>query len=111
MASASSSSPSTICRERIAKIERRTGRIECIFANGSTILISSVLAAHVSIGDEVSFPLVTAAAHTGTEIYVGKASSASRHDVYHVLVGYLSQPKQVKEGEGLCTSQVLNGRA
>jgi len=111
MASASSSSPSTLCRERIAKIERRTGRIECIFANGSTILISPVLATHVSVGDEVSFPLVAAACHPGTEIYVGKTSSASRpRDVYQVSIGYVSQPRQDKRGEYFVTAEVLNGR-
>ncbi len=111
VASASSSSPSTLCRERIAKIERRTGRIECIFANGSTILISPVLAAHVSVGDEISFPLATAAPHPGTEIYVEKSSSASRpRDVYQVSIGYVSQPRHDKRGEYFVTAEVLNGR-
>lgn len=111
MASASSSSPSTLCRERIAKIERGTGRIECIFANGSTILISPVLAAHVSVGDEISFPLAAPTAHTGTEIYAGKFSSASRpRDVYQVSIGYVSQPRQDKRGEYFVTAEVLNGR-
>src|SRR5260370_19873720 len=111
MASASSSSPSTLCRERIAKIERGTGRIECIFANGSTILISPVVAAHVSVGDEVCLPLVTPAAHPGTEIYVGKTSSASSpSDVYQVSIGYVSQPRQDKRGECFVTAEVLNGR-
>src|SRR5258708_35445352 len=100
MASASSSSPSTLCRERIAKIERKTERIECIFANGSTILISPFLAAHVSVGDEISFPLPTPPAHAGTEIYVGKSSSASRlRNVYQALIGHVSPPRQGKRGE------------
>src|SRR5260370_7740939 len=99
MASASSSSPSTLCRERLAKIERRTGRIECIFANGSTILISPLLAPHVSVGDEVSFPLATAAAHhPGTEIYLGKTSPASRSPhVYQVSVGSSTHPVQTNQ--------------
>src|SRR5260370_34367130 len=111
MASASSSSPSTLCRERIAKIERKTERIECIFANGSTILISPFLATHVSVGDEVSFPLATSAAHTGTEIYVGKSSSTSRpRDVYQVSIGHVSKPRQDKRGEYFVIAEVLNGQ-
>src|SRR5260370_12606011 len=109
MASASSSSPSTLCRERIAKIERKTERIECIFANGSTILISPFLATHVSVGDEVSFPLATSAAHTGTEIYVGKSSSTSRpRDVYQGSIGHVSQPRQDKRGEYFFIAEVRN---
>ncbi len=111
MASASSSSSSTLCRERIAKIERKTERIECIFANGSTILISPFLAAHVTVGDEIAFPLATPAAHTGTEIYVGKSSSASRpRNVYQALIGYVSQPRQDKRGEHFVIADVLNGQ-
>ncbi len=111
MASASSSSPPTLCRERIAKIERKTERIECIFGNGSAILISPVLAAHVSVGDEIAFPLATPGAHTGTELYVGKASSASiPRDIYQVSIGYASQPRQDKRGEYLVSAKVLNGQ-
>jgi len=111
MASASSSSPSTLCRERIAKIERKTERIECVFANGSTILISPFLATHVSVGDEISFPLATPAVHTGTEIYVGKSAQASRpRDVYQVSIGYVSQPRQDKRGEYFVIAEVLNGQ-
>ncbi len=111
MASASSSSPSTLCRERIAKIERKTERIECVFANGSTILISPFLATQVSVGDEISFPLATPAAHTGTEIYVGKSSSASRpRDVYQVSIGYVSQPRQDKREEYFVIAEVADGQ-
>ncbi len=111
MASASSSSPSTLCRERIAKIERKTERIECVFANGSTILISPFLATHVSVGDEISFPLATQAVDAGTEIYVGKSAQASRHrDVYQVPIGYASQPRQDKRGEYFVIAEVLNGQ-
>jgi len=111
MTSASSSSPSTLCRERIAKIERKMERIQCIFANGSAVLISPALAAHVSVGDEISFPLATPGAHIGTEIYVGKGSSASRpRDVYQVSIGYVSQPRQDKRGEYFVTAEVLSGQ-
>ncbi len=111
MASASSTLSSTLCRERIAKIVRKTERIECMFANGSTILISPFLATHVSVGDEITFPLATTAAHTGTEIYVGKSSSASRPcEVYQVSIGYVSQPRQDKRGEYFVTAEVLNGQ-
>src|SRR5258708_44405 len=111
MASASSSSPSTLCRERIAKIERKTERIECVFANGSTILISPFLATHVSVGDEISFPLATQAVDAGTEIYVGKSAQASRHrDVYQVPIGYASQPRQDKREEDFVIAEDLNGQ-
>jgi len=111
MASASSSSSSKLCRERIAKIERKTERIECVFANGSTILISPFLATHVSVGDEISFPLATQAAHTGTEMYVGKSAQASRHrDVYQVSIGYVSHPRKDKRGEYFVIAEVLNGQ-
>jgi hypothetical protein len=111
MASAPSSSPSTLCRQRIAKIERKTERSECVFANGSTIVVSPFLATHVSVGDEISFPLATQAVDAGTEIYVGKSSPATGHrDLYQVSIGYVSEPRQDKREEYFVIAEVLNGQ-
>lgn len=111
MASASSISPATLCRDRITKIVRKAERIECLCANGSTILMSPYLAAHISVGDEISFPLETPVGHTRTEIYVGKSSSASRpRDVYQVWIGCVSQPRQDKRGDYFVTTDVMNGQ-
>jgi hypothetical protein len=111
MASASFSSSSTLCRERIAKIERKTERIECVFANGSTILISPFLATQVSVGDEISFPLATQAVDAGTEIYVGRSAQTSGHrDLYQVSIGYVSQPRQNKREEYFVIAEVQNGQ-
>jgi len=101
MASASSSSPSTLCRERIAKIERKTEGIECTFGNGSVILISPFLATHLSVGDEISFPLPMPAAHTGTEIHVGKSSSSSKSSDVYQVVDQLREPTQEGQERGI----------
>ena len=107
----SPSSPLTLCRERIAKIERKTERIECVFANGGKILISPFLATQVSVGDEISFPLATQAVHAGTEIYVRKRSPATgTRDVYQAPIGYVSQPRQDKRQEYFVIADVLNGQ-
>lgn len=111
MASASSSSSSTLCRQRVAKIERKMERIECVFANGSAIVVSPSLATYVSVGDEISFPLVTQAVDAGTEIYVGKSSPATGHrDVYQATIGCVSQPRLDKRGEYFVSAEVPNGQ-
>ena len=111
MTSPSSSSPPTLCRERIAKIERKTERIRCVFANGSTILISPFLATQVSVGDEISFPPATQSVHAGTEIYVRKRSPGTAfRDVYQAPIGYVSRPKQDKRQEYFVIADVLNGQ-
>jgi hypothetical protein len=111
MDSASSSSSSTLCRQRVAKIERKTERIECVFANGSAIVVSPSLATHVSVGDEISFPLATQAVDAGTEIYVGKSSPATGHrDVYQASIGCVSQPRQDKRGEYFVSAEIPNGQ-
>jgi hypothetical protein len=111
MTSPSSSSPPTLCRERIAKIERKTERIGCVFANGSTILISPFLATQVSVGDEISFPPATQSVHAGTEIYVRKRSPGTAfRDVYQAPIGYVSRPKQDKRQEYFVIADVLNGQ-
>ncbi len=111
MPSASSTSLSTLCRQRIAKIERKTKRIECVFANGTTILISPFLATQVSVGDEISFPLATQAVDAGTEIYVGRSAQTSgRRDLYQVSIRYVSQPRKDKREEYFVIAEVQNGQ-
>src|SRR5262249_37610871 len=61
-----------ICCQRVARINGLQNPPECELLNGSRIALPRLIAAHISSGDEISFPLLNSAVTTGTEIYVSK---------------------------------------
>ena len=110
MASAQSLQPTPVCCARIAQVQHRTNPAECLLGNGAKLLISSFLATHVSIGDEISFPLLPASEASRTEIYVSKNGlKGPRRDLYHAPIGHASRPKQDKRGQLFVSAEVING--
>src|SRR5215470_13162108 len=46
----------TICRQRVANLNRLSDPRECLFTNGSKVTLAPLIAAHIALGDDVSFP-------------------------------------------------------
>ena len=110
MASAQFVQPSPVCCARIAQVERRANPAECLLGNGTKVLVSALLASHVSIGDEMSFPVVPTSDTARTEIYICKnARRGPRGDLYHAPIGNVSRPKQDKRGRLFVSAEVVNG--
>jgi len=81
-------SPATIMRQRIAHIIPL--QPHCVLANGSKVTLAQLLAAHISVGDDVSFPLPDSSTATA-EILVAKNSLAgSGRDVYQAPIRYVT---------------------
>ncbi len=84
-------------------------KVECVFGDGSSILLSSFLASFASPGDEVRFPLALGSADAGTEIYISNTrSQQGRRDIYQAPIGYAAQPKKDKRGNLFVSAQVLS---
>jgi hypothetical protein len=84
---------SALCLRRVLKTERKGDRIECAFADGTSILLSKFLAAFIRSGDEVRFPL--GMPDSGSELYVRvPAQQPFRRDMLQVQVDYVTQPKK-----------------
>jgi hypothetical protein len=45
-----------LCRQRVVKVDRQRNPPMCVLANGTNMRVSSVLAQHIALGDEVAFP-------------------------------------------------------
>jgi hypothetical protein len=83
--------------------------VECVFGDGSSILLSNFLASFITPRDEVRFPLTLGSAGAGTEIYIGSArSQQGRRDIYQAPIGYAAQPKKDKRGNLFVSAQVLS---
>jgi hypothetical protein len=110
MAAAATTPSCQVCRERVASIERKADHAECLLANGSRLRISLLLAAHISSGDEITFPLFTSPVNRGTELYVIKNShSTYSRDLYQAPIGYVTQPQRHKRDQFFVSAEIREG--
>ena len=109
MASTSSISTIAICRERVTKVELREDGVVCVFANQTRLLLSRFLGSRVAVGDEIAFPVPEGDA-VGTEILITRnAASRPNRYLYHVPIGYVSQPKLDKRNQHFVSAEVQRG--
>src|SRR5271166_5588071 len=110
MASTSSISPISICDERVTNVELREDGVVCAFANQTRLLLSRFLGSRVAVGDEIAFPVPEGDA-VGTEILITRnAASRPNRYLYHVPIGYVSQPKQDKRNQHFVSAEGQRGR-
>jgi hypothetical protein len=109
MASTSSIALTSICRERVTKLQLHEQYAACVFANQSKLLLSGFLARYVAVGDEITFPIPMGDT-VGAEILIAKnsTSTAGRY-LYEAPVAYVSQPKQDKRNEHFVAAEVQRG--
>jgi hypothetical protein len=104
-----SSSSIPVCCERVVSVQRQEKPAICVFANRSKLLVSGRLASYVAIGDDITFPVATGDA-VRTEILITKnGGSGAKHYLYHVPIGYVSQPKQDKRNQHFVSAEVHHG--
>ena len=109
MALAPSSPSIPLYRERVVSIQVQEGPAVCVFANQTKLLLPRFIATNIAIGDEITFPIPSADT-VGTEIYITKNGSAgTNRSIYHVPIGYVSQPKQDKRNQHFVSAAVRQG--
>jgi len=80
-----------------SKNESKGSKTECVFADGTAILVSNFLASFIRTGDELLFPVELEAADAGTQIYIRNTNpQESRRDVFQAEIGYATQPRKDK---------------
>jgi curved DNA-binding protein CbpA len=100
---------SEVCERTVVRTANVGEKVECVFSDGSSILLSSFLASFISPGDDVRFPLAIESADAGTEIYICNArSQRGRRDICQASIGYAAQPKKDKRGNLFVSAQVLS---
>jgi len=110
MAAVPTSPTCHICRGRVASLQRKADHAECLLGNGSKLRISRFLAAHVSSGDEIAFPLFSSPVNRGTELYVVRSSHfGNGRDLYHAPIGYVTQPQKNKRNQLFVSAEVREG--
>ena len=100
------SPPVTICRQRVANLNRLLDPPECLLTNGSKVTLAPLVAAHVASGDEVSFPLPNSSTATAEILVTKNSLTSSGRDVYQAPIGYVTQPKKDKRDEFFVSAEV-----
>ena len=104
-----SSSSVPICRDRVVRVQHQEKFAVCEFANRTQLLVSRFLGSYVFVGDDLAFPVPTEDA-VGTEILINKNAGAGRNRyLYHVPIGYVSQPKQDKRNQHFVSADIDHG--
>jgi len=81
----------------------------CQFGNQTKLFLSRFLGSRVAVGDEVAFPVPTGNGR-GTEILItNNAASGPNRYLYHVPIGYVTQPKHDKRNQHFVSAEVHQG--
>jgi hypothetical protein len=98
-----------ICRERVTSVELWQETAVCQFGNQTKLFLSRFLGSRVAVGDEVAFPVHTGNGR-GTEILItNNAASGPNRYLYHVPIGYVTQPKHDKRNQHFVSAEVHQG--
>jgi hypothetical protein len=100
-----------VCQRKVFKTNLKGVNTECVFADGTAILVSNFLASFIRAGDDLLFSLELEAAHLSTEIYIRNTNlNAKRRDIFQTRIGYASQPRKDKRNNLFVSAEILNPR-
>jgi hypothetical protein len=103
--------PLNVCQRLVLRTNPRGSKTECVFADGTAILVSNFLASLIHVRDELRFPLELEAADASTQIYVRKTNPKERgRDVFQAEIGYATRPRKDKQGNLFVSAEVVGGR-
>jgi hypothetical protein len=98
--------PSVWLRSVLA-ISPRGNKSECVFTDGTSILISSFLASFIRPGDELRVPTDISAWDAATEIHIRSTDPKDRRrDVFRAEIGYAGQPRKDMRDTLFVTSEI-----
>jgi hypothetical protein len=84
-----------IAQRIVLKTKPKGTKTECLFANGTSILVSNFLASFFRAGEELLFPLGLEEAEAGTQICSRSTSREERRrDFFQAEIGYATQPRK-----------------
>ena len=101
----------SVCQRTVLRTSPRGTKTECLFADGTSIRVSTFLASFIRLGDELRFPLDFESADAGTEIYIRATKPEERRrDVFQAKISYATHPRKDKRDNLFVTAQVSGGR-
>lgn len=100
--------PPNVCQRKVVRTNTKALKTECLFADGTSILLTNFLGAFLHAGDELVFPLSLEALDSPTEIYIRHNPEQRRPDLFQAEIGYAAQPRKDKRDNLLVSTEVCN---
>jgi hypothetical protein len=96
-----------VARRQVLRTNPKGSKTECVFADGTAILVSTFLASFIRAGNELLFPVELEAADAGTQIYIRNTNPEERRrDVFRAEIGYVTQPRKDKRDNLFVAAEV-----
>jgi len=106
---ASGAATPSVCRRLVLRINPRGAKAECVFTDGTSILLSNFVASFIHPGDEVSFPLALEAAAVASEIQIRNPRRIpGGQEIFQAAIRYATQPRKDKRGHLYVLAEVVS---
>src|SRR5260370_14690224 len=103
--------PRNVCQRKGLRTNPKVGKTECVFTDGTSILISNFMASFVRNGDQLRFPRELEGVGAGTEIYIRNTNPEERRrEVLQAEIGYATQPRKDKRNNLFVSAEVRGSR-
>src|SRR6266481_8439044 len=98
-----------VYQRKVLRTNPKGIKTECVFADGTSILVSNFLASFIRAGDDLLFSLELETADSSIEIYIRDTNPGTkRRDVLQTRIGYAPQPRKDKRNNPFVSAEVLN---
>ena len=103
--------PPNVCRRLVLRTNPKGTKTECVFTDGTAILVSNFLASLIHVRDELRFPLELDTTDAGTQIYIRNTNPEERRrDIFQAEIGYVTQPKKDRRDNLFVAAEVRGSR-
>ena len=103
--------PTNVCQRLVLRTNPKGTKTECVFADGTAILVSNFLASFIHVRDELRFPLELDTADAGTQIYIRNTNPEERRrDIFQAEIGYVTQPRKDRRDNLFVAAEVRGSR-
>ena len=103
--------PPNVCQRLVLRTNPKGTKTECVFTDGTAILVSNFLASLIHVRDQLRFPLELDTTDAGTQIYIRNTNPEERRrDVFQAEIGYVTQPKKDRRDNLFVAAEVRGSR-
>jgi len=100
-----------VWQRKVVRTSAKDAKTECVFADGTSVLISNFLASFIRAGDELLFSLHPEVAGANTEIFVRhNPEERRRRDIFQAQIRYVSLPRKDKRDNLFVSAEVAGSR-